>query len=55
LNVGTGRTVGVAKNVKGNKCEVILKLPVSTDKSDRVVISRKFEDRWKLSGWAKIL
>ncbi|MBU3897200.1 MAG: translation initiation factor IF-2 subunit gamma [Nanoarchaeota archaeon] len=55
LNVGTGRTIGTAKMSKGNKCEVVLKTPICTDKSDRVVISRKIEDRWRLSGWAKII
>lgn len=55
LNVGTGRTIGVVKTSKGTKCEIVLKTPICTDKSDRVVISRKIEDRWRLSGWAKIL
>jgi len=55
LNVGTGRTIGVVKMSKGTKCEIVLKTPICTDKSDRVVISRKIEDRWRLSGWAKIL
>ncbi|MDD5416933.1 MAG: translation initiation factor IF-2 subunit gamma [Candidatus Aenigmarchaeota archaeon] len=55
LNIGTGRTVGIVKTAKGNRCEITLKLPACTDKTDRVVISRLIEDKWKLSGWAKIL
>ncbi len=55
LNVGTGRTVGVVKKIKGNKIEAILKLPICADKGERVVISRRIGQRWRLSGWSTVL
>jgi len=55
LNVGTGRTVGTITELKGKKCKVVLKIPICADKGERVVISRRTGERWRLSGWSKIL
>ena len=37
--------------VKGNKIEMSLKIPICTDKGDRVVISRQIQGRWRLIGY----
>ena len=51
INVGTTRTVGAIKNIKNGVCDIELKLPICADKGDRLVISRRMADRWRLSGW----
>ncbi len=55
LNVGTSRTLGIVKDVKKNIIEIELKLPVCADKNDRVVLSRKISERWRLIGYSEIV
>jgi translation initiation factor 2 subunit 3 len=54
INVGTSRTLGIIKNLKAGVCELDLKLPICADKGDRLVISRRIAERWRLSGWGTI-
>lgn len=54
INVGTARTVGIINSVKKDKCELELKLPISAEKGDRAVLSRKITEKWKLIGWGLI-
>jgi translation initiation factor 2 subunit 3 len=54
ISVGTGRTVGVVKNVKKGIVETSLKLPVVAEKGSRVAISRRVADRWRLIGWGTL-
>jgi translation initiation factor 2 subunit 3 len=55
LNAGTGRTVGVVVNVKKDVLDIDLKLPVCANKKDRVVLSRKISERWRLIGYSEIV
>jgi translation initiation factor 2 subunit 3 len=55
LNVGTSRTIGTVSNVKKDVVEIELKLPVCADKGDRVVLSRKISERWRLIGYSEIV
>lgn len=55
LNIGTARTLGVVKNTKKDVVDFELKLPVCVDKCDRVVLSRKVAERWRLIGYSKIV
>jgi translation initiation factor 2 subunit 3 len=55
LNVGTARTIGIVKNIKKDFVEIELKLPVCADKNDRVVLSRKIAERWRLIGYSEIV
>lgn len=55
LNVGTARTVGIVSNIKKNVIDVDLKIPVCADKNDRVVLSRKIAERWRLIGYSEII
>ena len=54
INVGTSRTLGIIKSLKGGMCELDLRLPLCADKGDRLVISRRIAERWRLSGWGII-
>ena len=54
LNIGTARTVGLVKNFKKDSVDLELKLPVSAEKGDRVVLSRRISDRWRLIGFGII-
>jgi translation initiation factor 2 subunit 3 len=54
LSVGTARTLGIVKSIKKNLCELELKLPVCANKGERVVLSRRVAERWKLVGFGLI-
>jgi translation initiation factor 2 subunit 3 len=54
INVGTARTLGLVKNLKDGVCELELRLPICADKGDRIVLSRRIAERWRLIGWGLI-
>jgi translation initiation factor 2 subunit 3 len=54
INVGTAVTAGATNSVKGDKVEVTLKRPVCANKGDRVTISRRIGDNWRLIGFGII-
>jgi translation initiation factor 2 subunit 3 len=51
MNVGVTRTLGTVKNMKNRVYDFDLRLPVCAEKGDRVVLSRRIEERWRLIGW----
>jgi len=55
INVGTARSIGIVKNIKGNEVEINLKIPVCADKNDRIVLSRQIMGRWRLIGYGEIV
>ncbi len=55
LNVGTARTLGIVKDVKKDVIEIELKLPICADKNDKIVLSRKIAERWRLIGYSEII
>jgi translation initiation factor 2 subunit 3 len=54
INVWTAKTVGVCTSMHGKTMEVKLKLPVCIDAGEKVAISRKIENRWRLVGYGVI-
>lgn len=55
LNVNSSATVGVVDKISKGKFHAALRIPVCCSKEDRITISRKLGDRWRLIGWGKIL
>lgn len=55
LNVNSSATVGIVDKLSKNRFHVMLKLPVCCNKEDRITISRKLGDRWRLIGWGTIV
>jgi len=55
LNNWTAKTTGIVKSVKKDVASLILALPIASMKNERISISRKTGNRWKLSGWGEIL
>ena len=55
LNVGTARTIGIVKTSKKDNVEFDLKLPICAEKNDRIVVSRRIGDRWRLIGWGTLI
>ncbi|VVB76262.1 Translation initiation factor 2 subunit gamma [Candidatus Tiddalikarchaeum anstoanum] len=55
INAWTSRTSGVIKNIKKDIINIILTLPIAILPGERVVISRKVNNRWVLTGWGKIV
>ncbi len=54
LNVGTSTSVGTVTSARDSEAEVRLKLPVCTEKGNRVAISRQINGRWRLIGYGII-
>ncbi|MBR1973539.1 MAG: translation initiation factor IF-2 subunit gamma [Candidatus Methanomethylophilaceae archaeon] len=54
LSIGTATTVGVVKNGKAGKIQVALKIPVCIVKGQRVAISRRISNKWRLIGYGII-
>lgn len=55
LNVNSSATVGIVDKLSKNRFHVMLKIPVCCNKEDRITISRKLGDRWRLIGWGTIV
>ncbi len=54
LNGGTAVTVGAVAGTRGDISEFSLRRPICVDQSDRVAISRRIEDRWRLIGYGVV-
>jgi len=54
LSVGTATTVGIVKSAKVGSAEVILKIPVCILPGQRVAISRRISNKWRLIGYGII-
>ena len=50
LNIGTAATLGTVTRIKGHTVEIKLKKPVCMVSNNRVAISRRIADRWRLIG-----
>ena len=50
LNIGTAATLGTVTSSRENKIDIKLKKPVCMIPKDRVAISRRIADRWRLIG-----
>ncbi len=55
LNNWTSKTTGIVKGLKKDSVSLELALPIASVKGERIAISRKIGNRWKLSGWGEIL
>ena len=51
LSVGTATTVGVVKSARAGSAEVVLKIPVCILPGQRVAISRRISNKWRLIGY----
>ena len=51
LSVGTATTVGVVKSARNGSAEVSLKIPVCILPGQRVAISRRISNKWRLIGY----
>ena len=51
LSIGTATTVGVTSSGKGDTVDVVLKIPVCVMKDQRVAISRRISNKWRLIGY----
>lgn len=55
LTVGTARTVGSVTSAAQETTELKLKLPICAEKGERVALSRRIAERWRLIGWGELL
>ena len=54
LSVGTATTVGIVKSAHEGYADVVLKLPVCILPNQRVAISRRISNKWRLIGYGII-
>ena len=55
LNVNSAATVGIVIELRKNKIKCRLKLPVCADAGQRVTISRRIGNRFRLIGYGEIV
>lgn len=54
LSVGTATTVGVVKSARNGSADVVLKIPVCVMPGQRVAISRRISNKWRLIGYGLV-
>ena len=54
LSVGTATTVGIVTSGRSDSAEIGLKIPVCTDKGQRIAISRRIAGKWRLIGYGVV-
>jgi translation initiation factor 2 subunit 3 len=54
LSVGTATTVGVVTSGRAESAEIGLKIPVCTEKGQRIAISRRVAGKWRLIGYGVV-
>jgi translation initiation factor 2 subunit 3 len=54
LSVGTATTVGVVTSGRSGSADISLKIPVCTEKDQRVAISRRIAGKWRLIGYGVV-
>lgn len=56
INAWTARSIGVVTtSYEGNKIEVSLKIPICIDKDEKVALSKRFGQKWRLIGYGEII
>ncbi len=55
LNAGIAKTVGTAIGIKKGVASFDLRIPICIGKDEKIVLSRKYGERWHLIGWGKVL
>jgi translation initiation factor 2 subunit 3 len=54
LNVGSTQTGGRVEKVQDKIMRLSLAIPVCTSTGEKVAISRRIEDKWRLIGWGNV-
>ena len=54
LSVGIATTVGVVRSARKGEADVVLKLPVCILPGQRVAVSRRISNKWRLIGYGVI-
>jgi len=54
LRVGTATTGGGVSIARSDSAEMMLKIPVSAEKGQRIAISRRIGGKWRLIGYGVI-
>ncbi len=55
LSINTATTIGFVQKAKNDKISVRLKKPVCAAKDTTIAVSRRVGQRWRLTGWGRIL
>jgi len=55
LNVNSAATIGIVTELKKDLIHVKLKIPVCANLQDRITISRRIGNRWRLIGYSSII
>ena len=55
INAWTSRTIGTVIKLKKTEIIVSLKIPIAIIPEQRVALSKRVKNRWKLSGWGEVI
>jgi translation initiation factor 2 subunit 3 len=54
INAGVARSIGIVENIREKVLELDLKIPICI-KNEKIVISRRIADRWRLIGYGSLI
>ena len=54
FNIGSTSTGGRVLTVKADLAKIILTTPACTEVGEKIAISRRIDNHWRLIGWGKI-
>ncbi|KAH8332674.1 hypothetical protein KR074_008790 [Drosophila pseudoananassae] len=54
VNIGSLSTGGRISATKGDLAKIVLTTPVCTEKGEKIALSRRVENHWRLIGWGQI-
>ena len=55
VNIGSTSTGGKVMAVKGDLAKIMLNNPACTEIGEKIALSRRIENHWRLIGWGKII
>ncbi|KAK8806983.1 hypothetical protein WA158_003742 [Blastocystis sp. Blastoise] len=55
INIGSTSTSGKVISLKGDKAKIALTKPVCTENGEKIALSRRVTNHWRLIGWGKIV
>ena len=54
INVGASQTGGRIQAVNKGDVTILLRTPACTEKGEKIALSRRIDNHWRLIGWGKV-
>ena len=54
INAWTAKSLGIVKSIKGNEVEMDLRIPICIRRGEKIILSRRVQQKWRLIGYGII-